>query len=484
MDDPFPHYGTRLPQYRAESFTPIPFPTVSLPSNPNLGLQEPRDASTNSFESRATLTQASWPQRAPSPSPLASSSTNTLTPSPSPDWGDQGEDRNRTAVTPPSSIKPAFYDYLSQTFQLRRDQVERLQEYVLIAEHDGSTPTSTIRSELFTLSAIFCSENRLHATFQAVSSGGDSAKSVLEQLSVQLGDSFTVSKDLEKNIRSICQRLVYQHNRTSWKDMKPEVEHELKKFKVQWKLESVFSNPTQLTKLQKVIRSHITGVNNKFREYIRDSVYGKSACSLEKFTTDCCERYSVTLDGPGQEHFYLVHNALLRRFAINNPDLLHRGEDYAEPEPSTNKRKAAGRPPGGQDWWSEVDAWFAAEIAVFLVAGCPTSHAVPFSWWGSVFGRCGGFRRESTNAVHFDIDGLHEDARSHFPHPQSRFSDSTPMYASGASLSLAAFNTLESSRPAFEDVDNDSEDIQPEGGPSTTTSPSPPTAHSACGSLV
>ncbi|KAF6757804.1 hypothetical protein DFP72DRAFT_1065599 [Ephemerocybe angulata] len=92
-------------------------------------------------------------------------------------------------------------------------------------------------------------------------------------------------------------------------------------------------------------------------------VYGKSACSLEKFTTDCCERYSVTLDGPGQEHFYL-DNALLRRFAINNPDLLHRGEDYAEPEPSTNKRKAAGRPPGGQDWWSEVDAWFAAEIAL------------------------------------------------------------------------------------------------------------------------
>jgi hypothetical protein len=38
-----------------------------------------------------------------------------------------------TLPSPRSSIKPGFYDHLARSFQLQRDQVDRLQDYVLVS---------------------------------------------------------------------------------------------------------------------------------------------------------------------------------------------------------------------------------------------------------------------------------------------------------------------------------------------------------------
>jgi hypothetical protein len=59
----------------------------------------------------------------------------------------------------------------------------------------------------------------------------------------------------------------------------------------------------------------------------------------------------------------LTHLFMQRRFAKENPHLLDRDEDWEVSEPASKKRKLAGRPAGGQDWWSSVDSWFAAQIS-------------------------------------------------------------------------------------------------------------------------
>ncbi|KAL7281167.1 hypothetical protein ACG7TL_004475 [Trametes sanguinea] len=97
-------------------------------------------------------------------------------------------------------------------------------------------------------------------------------------------------------------------------------------------------------------------------------------------------KYKLGGAGPQLDAAYAAHNALLRRFAIDHPLLRgaaekeeandddNVGEDGSvshttaeDPDggPPLKKQKAtrAKRPPKGDDFWSQVDAYFAAKVA-------------------------------------------------------------------------------------------------------------------------
>ncbi|KAJ7932001.1 hypothetical protein B0H13DRAFT_1857417 [Mycena leptocephala] len=175
--------------------------------------------------------------------------------------------------------------------------------------------------------------------------------------------SLTVVKS--RNIRTQAQDTIYEATRTSFMMMHTDVVQKLRDNRVTLKLNAVFGNPSREKALVSVLRT---------------SICGNTPATLAQFTYSSANKFKRGGSGVDLDVSFTIHNALLRRFARENPFVIGVEEvdddDSTEdigssPAPPQKKRKitaaghAGGRIPKGQDFWSQADAFFAKKITEF-----------------------------------------------------------------------------------------------------------------------
>ncbi|KAI0259242.1 hypothetical protein BC834DRAFT_907131 [Gloeopeniophorella convolvens] len=190
--------------------------------------------------------------------------------------------------------------------------------------------------------------------------------------------------------------------------MHVDVEIKLREKEKELRLFNIFGNLSRQRHLAIIIRRTCSSLRNAYREMLRDSVIGPNTLPLDDFVCNVANRFSSSGFGRlllGRP--VIAHIAILRRFALENSQLLDRAceadeeleDDLLEPTQNDNTRSmgtatpdfgdtedgsrppsamssAAPRPkkrkratptsstsqPKGSDFWSMVEKWFIARM--------------------------------------------------------------------------------------------------------------------------
>ncbi|KAF8197054.1 hypothetical protein BJ912DRAFT_1080218 [Pholiota molesta] len=251
--------------------------------------------------------------------------------------------------------------------------------YKLGSSLDGSLTTADLWTRVFAVACQFSVEQNITQAIQSATGntsnavGGD-LKRILDELTIRLDANFQLTSEQTITVRRICQEMIYQPRRVSFKNIHIEVDKVMRKNAVAYRLDNIFAVPARESKWVSDLKKITSSVRNAFRQDLRDSVIGPKQTSLEKFTAESAEKYRHGTMATASTQGYLVHNVLLRRFCIDHqtvfgidasedPDAPEDGSDDTE-HPSKRKRvqKQKGRIPEGTDFWSKVDLWFKEGI--------------------------------------------------------------------------------------------------------------------------
>ncbi|KAF8178468.1 hypothetical protein BJ912DRAFT_1063115 [Pholiota molesta] len=312
----------------------------------------------------------SSPEAASMDNPEDIFSTQTLAPPPA------------TSYTPDTSVDPGmlFIDNVSKEFGLGPIRISHLTAlYKLGSSLDGSLTTADLWTRVFAVACQFSVEQNITQAIQSATGntsnavGGD-LKRILDELTIRLDANFQLTSEQTITVRRICQEMIYQPRRVSFKNIHIEVDKVMRKNAVAYRLDNIFAVPARESKWVSDLKKITSSVRNAFRQDLRDSVIGPKQTSLEKFTAESAEKYRHGTMATASTQGYLVHNVLLRRFCIDHqtvfgidasedPDAPEDGSDDTE-HPSKRKRvqKQKGRIPEGTDFWSKVDLWFKEGI--------------------------------------------------------------------------------------------------------------------------
>ncbi|KAJ7436371.1 hypothetical protein B0H11DRAFT_1754865 [Mycena galericulata] len=270
-------------------------------------------------------------------------------------------------------LSPLFVDNLAKDFGLTAVQRGQLHVFAQLGSVGGGLTKADLSTRLFTLAVMYVHANE--AKQAAAQNNVGNISQLLEDLRVRLDDDYKFTKEQMRNIRTQAQDSLYEATRTSFMPMYHDVLKKLRDNKGPMKLAGVFDNPSSA-----VVKRTCSSVRNSFRQDIRDSICGDSPATLATFTYTSATKFKRGGPGMGLDVGFTIHNALLRRFAMENPAIIGVEEVEVEddesvedgsPEPANKKRKrsptarAGGRIPKGKDFWSRVDAFFAAKIGEF-----------------------------------------------------------------------------------------------------------------------
>ncbi|RDB20869.1 hypothetical protein Hypma_012041 [Hypsizygus marmoreus] len=308
-----------------------------------------------------------------SPSPAHSFSPPPQTPAPRP--------LSTPAPQPITSvISPRFVDRLANDFKLEPQQRTDLHTFVQLGSLGEGLSQADLATRIYIVAILHgqTAERKRAASEQGV---GDLA-GLFNDLKIRLDETFSFTKEQRGNIRGAAQDLIFQATRTAFVTMHIDLDRALREDKVSMKLTNVFGSPSREKMLASLIRKTCSSVRNSFRQDLRASICDETACSLSEFTYASATKYKTGGPGLNLEIGFTIHNALLRRFAVDNTSLLgveeHEDDeediDLDDTNPSsrpTKKRKrsgqthAGGRIAKGQDFWSQVDAFFVRMVSSF-----------------------------------------------------------------------------------------------------------------------
>ncbi|CDO72458.1 hypothetical protein BN946_scf184977.g159 [Trametes cinnabarina] len=229
-------------------------------------------------------------------------------------------------------IPPLFVDRLAKDFQLDQLSSQRLHAFVKAIHPHSSFLTHE------------------HAA-AAAKKNTDDLPALFNDLKIRLEHMFIFTSQQQNIIRAITQDTIFHTDRTAFKSMFKDVEEQLEKDKETLQLTNVYA--------------------------------GKKQCSLQEFTYGSAVKYKLGGVTGTLNICYMVHNAILRCFAIDHPELhglsekkdeeSHFSDDQtisqvtvANPEggPACKKQKAiCGCAPKGDDFWSKVDQYFLKRTA-------------------------------------------------------------------------------------------------------------------------
>ncbi|RDB27985.1 hypothetical protein Hypma_002123 [Hypsizygus marmoreus] len=268
-------------------------------------------------------------------------------------------------------IKPIFIDGLAQDFKLENQQRLNLHAFVKLGSLGGGLSQADLATRLYLLAVVYseAAERRRITDEQGVSD----LKGLFTDLKIRLEETFTFNGEQRTNIRSVAQDVIYQANRTSFVTMHLSVETIVSEDRSGMKMGNIYGSPAREKQLLTLIKRTCSSVRNAFRVDIKNSVGidCNSVESLEEFTYRTAMKYKRGGAGEKLDIGFTIHNALLRKFALDNPQLVQSAEveesdtESQEGSPVPKKRKASqhsGRVPNGKHFWAKVDAWFAAEI--------------------------------------------------------------------------------------------------------------------------
>ncbi|KAJ7688024.1 hypothetical protein B0H17DRAFT_1201703 [Mycena rosella] len=276
-------------------------------------------------------------------------------------------------------LSPLFVDNLAKDFGLTAVQRNHVHTCAQLGSVNEGLTKADLSTRLFMLAVCYSESNEMRRA--AERNNTENLAQLLEDLRVRLDDGYTFTRDQMRSIRSQAQDSIYEPTRTSFMSMHNDVLQKLRDNKGPTKLSNVFGNPSREKALASLVKKTCSSVRNSLRQDIRNSICGDTPSTLSTFTYTSASKFKRGGPGLSLDIGYTIHNAHLRRFAIENPSIIG-VEDVVEdedsnddpgssPAPASKKRKlntaahAGGRIPKGKDFWSQVDAFFATKIHEF-----------------------------------------------------------------------------------------------------------------------
>ncbi|KAI0639902.1 hypothetical protein C8Q77DRAFT_1152830 [Trametes polyzona] len=284
-------------------------------------------------------------------------------------------------VPPRVVIQPLFIDKLARDFALEEHHIVHLHTFAKVGSKGAGLAVADLATRVYMLGAVFAQSVERKQAAAAAASGLEDLPALFNDLKIRLEDGFLLTAQQRANILAITQNIIYHPHQLTFKILFKDVEKELEKQKDILRLSNIYGNPYREKQLNKLVRRVCSNVRNTYRADICDSIAGTKRASLKDFSWKSAWKYK--LGGPGDklDVSYQAHNALLRRFALDNPTLrgaaenedveAARGDDTEEtedtpPPPAKRKRTTrAGpkpRPAKGEDFWARVDEHFASKI--------------------------------------------------------------------------------------------------------------------------
>ncbi|KAJ7498186.1 hypothetical protein B0H11DRAFT_2226324 [Mycena galericulata] len=275
-------------------------------------------------------------------------------------------------------VSPLFVDNLAKDFGLTVVQRSQLHICAQLGSVGAGLTKADLSTRLFSLAVFYTHSTKMERA--AEQSNMNNVAQLLDDLRVRLDDDYRFTKEQMRNIRTQAQDTIYEATRTSFMMMHHDVLEKLRDNKTSMKLTSVFGNPSREKSLVSVVKKTCSSVRNSLRQDIRNSICGDAPATLATFTYVSATKFKRGGPGPNLDVGFSIHNAILRRFAMENPAIIGVEEveadeedniDEGSPEPPSKKRKlsatthAGGRIPKGKDFWSRVDAFFAQKIKDF-----------------------------------------------------------------------------------------------------------------------
>jgi len=275
------------------------------------------------------------------------------------------------SFTPSTVIDPLLIDNLAKDFNLEPTQRANLHAFITIGTADGSLTRSDLLTRLYMLAAIYSdsADRRRLAREQ----GFMDFKAMLSDINIRLQGNFSLTKEQLANIRKAANDMIYQPARTNFTSMHVDLDKYLRESQASLGLSNAFASPAREQVLASQLKKTCSSVRNAFRQDIRDSLLGNNKQSLEAFTYHTANKYRRGQFTADLDFGYTVHNVILRRFALDNIDLIKKAkkekdddDDDDDETPETGSKRArtqgGGRIMKGQDFWARVDAFFVEMI--------------------------------------------------------------------------------------------------------------------------
>ncbi|KAH9167787.1 hypothetical protein EDB89DRAFT_2074537 [Lactarius sanguifluus] len=237
---------------------------------------------------------------------------------------------------------------------------------------------------------------------RAISEACRSDRAIMSDVHARLEETFTFTPEQKVNIRLVSGELLLDPNRVRYTQMSVDVEIRIRERQRDLRFFHIFGNLARQRLLGTTIRRTCSSLRNAYREILRDSIFGDNTLTLDDLVINLTNRFPSSL--PCQVLLgrpFIVHVALLRRFAMENPLVLDRaGEDECQEDdketPNTS-RSGSAQPDGvdedisrpssamsgttsqrngkkrkrtgnslphlkGNDFWSMVEKWFASRM--------------------------------------------------------------------------------------------------------------------------
>ncbi|KAI9438662.1 hypothetical protein H4582DRAFT_2076294 [Lactarius indigo] len=223
---------------------------------------------------------------------------------------------------------------------------------------------------------------------------------MITDVSARLEDTFNLTSEQKMNIRLITGEIIFEPKRVSYMQIHLDVEARIRENQKDLRFTNIYCNLSHQKLLMSAIKRTCSSVRNRYREMIRNSVDDDDSknSTLNDFVYEVATRFHPSNVARVINTHTIQHVAILRRFALENPDLLGAGEaededdDYVpggstgpntEAEdgdgpadllrpgsaastasgPHGKKRKRVNRQKCG-DFWSMVEKWFAARTTL------------------------------------------------------------------------------------------------------------------------
>ncbi|KAH9040803.1 hypothetical protein EDB85DRAFT_1886870 [Lactarius pseudohatsudake] len=206
-------------------------------------------------------------------------------------------------------------------------------------------------------------------------------ETTLMDVSARLEDTFYLTSERKTNIRLIAGEVIFEPKRVSYMQIHLDVEVIARIRKNQKDLRFICCNASHQKSLMSAIKHACSSVRDEYSELIRNSVSDDDSknFTLNDFVYEVATRFQPSNVTRVINAHTIQHVAILRRFALDNPDLLGVGEadedgddDYVllpggstgsiatnngsreeKHECSTNRQKSGY-------FWRMVEEWFAA----------------------------------------------------------------------------------------------------------------------------
>ncbi|KAJ7110367.1 hypothetical protein C8R43DRAFT_1139377 [Mycena crocata] len=257
-------------------------------------------------------------------------------------------------------LSTLFIDNMAHSFGLNAVQRGHLHLCAQLGSFDGGLSKADLSTRLLTLAIMFDNANEQRALAERNSI--ETLTKLLDDLRIRLDDGYVFTKEQLRNIRMQVQDAIYEASRTSFMMLYTEIMKRLSDDKVNMKLTTVFGNPSREKALVAIVKRICSSVRNSLRQDLRNSICGDSPDSLAVFMYATAMKFKRGGAGSNLDVGFTVHNALLRRFARENPVAI--GISEVEDEDSTEDH-GGGRIAKGKDFWSQVDAFFSRKITEY-----------------------------------------------------------------------------------------------------------------------